>query len=63
MNKQWRLTLVRSPIGRRPNHRATVQCLGLHRLQQTVVVPDNSAMRGMIRCVEYLLHVEEISCT
>lgn len=59
MSKQWRITLIRSPIARLPRHRATVRGLGLSRLRQSVVVPDNPAIRGMIAHVRYLLQVEE----
>jgi large subunit ribosomal protein L30 len=59
-DKKLRLTLQRSISGRIPNHTATIESLGLKRLNQMIVVKDNEAMRGMIKKVAYLLKVEEI---
>ncbi|WP_459827325.1 50S ribosomal protein L30 [Hydrogenophilus islandicus] len=53
-----RVTLVRSLIGTRRDHRATVRGLGLRRLNHTVDLPDTPQVRGMIRKVGYLLKVE-----
>ncbi|WP_127470103.1 50S ribosomal protein L30 [Thiomicrorhabdus aquaedulcis] len=52
------VTLVKSPIGRLPNHRACVAGLGLRRMHHTVTVVDTPANRGMINKVSYLLKVE-----
>ena len=59
MEKEIRITQLRSTIGRLPAHRRTVRALGLHRIGQTVVQKDNPAIRGMINAVNYLLKVEE----
>jgi large subunit ribosomal protein L30 len=53
-----RVTLVRSVIGTRKSHRATVLGLGLKRRHQTVELVDTPAVRGMINKVNYLLKVE-----
>lgn len=53
-----KVTLVRSVIGTRESHRATVRGLGLRRLRQTVELEDTPAVRGMIHKVGYLLKVE-----
>ncbi|MDA3806669.1 50S ribosomal protein L30 [Thiomicrorhabdus arctica] len=53
------VTLVKSTIGRLPNHRACVSGLGLRRMHQTVSVIDTPENRGMINKVHYLLKVEE----
>jgi len=52
------VTLVKSPIGNRPVARATVVAIGLRRLHQTVVVPDNESTRGMVAAVKHLVRVE-----
>ena len=57
--KTLKITLVKSPIGAIPKQRATVGALGLHKLHQTVVLPDNGATRGMIFRVNHLVKVEE----
>lgn len=56
-----RITLVRSPIGTLPKHRATVRSLGLRKMHQSVEKEDNPAIRGMIRAVEHMVRLEEIS--
>ena len=48
MAEKLRVTLVKSPIGAVPKHRATVEALGLRKLNKTVELPDNDAVRGMI---------------
>jgi len=55
-----KVTLVKSTIGAIPKHRATVEALGLKKLNNTVEMPDNEAVRGMIWHVRHLLKVEEI---
>ena len=59
MSKSLKVTLVKSLIGRLPDHRACVRGLGLRRLHQTVEVQDTPQNRGMVRKVDYLLEVEE----
>jgi large subunit ribosomal protein L30 len=53
-----RVTWVQSAIGREKRQRITVRGLGLHRLHQTVALPDTPAIRGMIRKVSHLVRVE-----
>ena len=54
------VTLVKSTIGAIPKHRATVEALGLKKLNKSVELPDNDAVRGMIWHVKHLVKVEEI---
>ena len=56
--KKIRVTLVKSAIGTKPEHRACVRGLGLRRLNHTVEVADTPAIRGMINRVSYLLKYE-----
>ena len=58
-DKTLKVTLVKSPISAIPKHRATVEALGLHKLNQSNVLPDNEAVRGMIWHVRHLVKVEE----
>jgi large subunit ribosomal protein L30 len=53
-----KVTLVRSPIGRLPKHKATLTGLGLRRIGHTVELEDTPAVRGMINKVSYMLRVE-----
>ncbi len=57
-SKTLSVTLIKSPIGRLKNHRASVAGLGLRRIGQTVEVEDSPSVRGMIKQVAYLLKVE-----
>ncbi len=60
MAEKLKITLVKSPIGAIPKQRATVEALGLRKLNKTVEMPDNSAVRGMIARVRHLVKVEEV---
>ena len=52
------VTLIKSFYGRLPVHRATVNGLGLKRINHTVELQDTPEVRGMINKVSYLLKVE-----
>ena len=60
MADKVKVTLVKSTIGAIPKHRATVAALGLKKVNKTVELPDNAAVRGMIAQVQHLVKVEEI---
>ncbi len=55
-----KITLTRSLISRPQTQRDTVRALGLRKLNSTVELPDNAAIRGQIHKVEHLVTVEEI---
>ena len=55
--KTLRVKLVRSVIGTKHQHRATVRGLGLRRLNSESVLEDTPAVRGMINQVAYLVLV------
>lgn len=56
--KMLKVTLVKSLIGTKQDHRATVRGLGLRRLNSSAVLQDTPAIRGMINKVSYLLKCE-----
>jgi len=58
-NATLSVTLIKSFYGRLPVHRATVNGLGLKRINHTVELQDTPEVRGMINKVSYLLKVEE----
>ncbi|MDR0440154.1 MAG: 50S ribosomal protein L30 [Candidatus Accumulibacter sp.] len=58
-DKKIKVTLVRSLIGTKVSHRATVRGLGLRRLNSTAELQDTPAVRGMINKVAYLVKCEE----
>lgn len=55
--KTLTVKLVRSPIGCRASHRATVAGLGLRKLNSTRTLEDTPAVRGMINKIAYLVLV------
>ena len=56
MPGKLRVTLVKSPISHNPAHARDRQCLGLHRIGETVEIDDTPAVRGMIRAVRFLVN-------
>ena len=54
-----KITLVRSPIGSRQQHKETVRSLGLRRLNQIVERPATPQVRGMVRAVRHLVEIVE----
>ncbi|MBR1758675.1 MAG: 50S ribosomal protein L30 [Lachnospiraceae bacterium] len=60
MADKVKVTLVKSPIGAIPKHRATVAALGLKKLNHSVILPNNDATKGMVFQVKHLVKVEEI---
>jgi large subunit ribosomal protein L30 len=57
-DKTIKATLLKSPIGARPEIRATVESLGLRKMNQTRELPDNDAIRGMLVRVRFLVGIE-----
>jgi large subunit ribosomal protein L30 len=57
-DKKIKVTLVKSIIGTKQDHRATVRGLGLRRINHTTELLDTAAVRGMIRKVAYLVKCE-----
>ena len=58
-DKMLRVTYTTSKIGTKHDQGETVRRLGLTRLGQTVELPDNPAVRGMVYKVRHLVTVEE----
>jgi large subunit ribosomal protein L30 len=56
--KMIKATLMKSTIGAIPAVKATVQSLGFRRMNQTRELPDNPAVRGMLKAVDFLVAVE-----
>ncbi|PSB91537.1 50S ribosomal protein L30 [Candidatus Pandoraea novymonadis] len=54
-----KVKLIKSLIGTRQDHRATVKGLGLRRLNSVSELEDTSAVRGMISKISYLVKVIE----
>jgi len=52
-----KVQLVRSPIGCKEDHRATVRGLGLRKINSVRELEDTPAVRGMINKISYLVKV------
>ncbi|MBC7924635.1 MAG: 50S ribosomal protein L30 [Bryobacteraceae bacterium] len=52
-----RIKLVKSPICTPEKHKIIVRALGLKRMNQVVVRPDNPSFRGMVAKVPHLLRI------
>ena len=59
MAKSLRVTLIRSGINRPEQHKRTIAALGLRKMGASITLPDNEAVRGMIRAVSHLVRVEK----
>jgi len=54
-----KITQVKSRIGYKKKAKATLDAMGIKKMNQTVELPDNPAIRGMIKKIEYLIRVED----
>ena len=53
------IKLKRSTIGCKENQIATVRSLGLKKIGQTVIQPDNPCTRGKVAKISHLVEVTE----
>lgn len=56
---EFKVTLVRSHIGRPPKQKAVLNGIGLNKLNKTVVLQDTPEVRGMVKKVAHLVRIEE----
>ena len=57
-NKKIKVTLIKSLIGTKKSHRATVRGLGLRKINSCVELENTPAVQGMINKICYLLKCE-----
>jgi len=55
-----KITQIKSGIGYRERTKRTLVALGITKMHQTVILPDNPAIRGMVNAIPHLLKVEEV---
>ena len=60
--KTIKVTLIKSPIGTKADHRATLRGLGLSKMNQTRELEDTPAVRGMITKVAYAIKYFATRC-
>lgn len=53
--KTIKITLVKSLIGTKKSHRATIRGLGLRKLNSFSILIDTPETRGMIKKINYLI--------
>jgi large subunit ribosomal protein L30 len=56
---QLNIKLVKSLNGRLQKHIDTARSLGLHKIRDEVLQPDNAQTRGKIQKISYLIEVTE----
>ncbi len=61
--KKLKVKLIKSPINRIKRHKLTLRALGLTKLGQERVLPDNGQVRGMVKQVSYMIKVEVLGAT
>ncbi len=52
-----KVQLIRSPIGTKESHRATVRGLGLRGINSISELEDTPSVRGMINKISYLVKI------
>jgi|TARA_B100000470_G_C19779778_1_gene387147 large subunit ribosomal protein L30 len=58
--KQIKITQIKSRIGYSKKAKATLDALGLRKMNKSVVLDLNDAINGMIKKIDYLVKVEEV---
>ncbi len=59
--KYLKVTQVKSELGHVARNRGIIRALGLDRIGDTNLLPDNPAVRGMVRQVNFLVSVDELT--
>ncbi|OGC76935.1 MAG: 50S ribosomal protein L30 [candidate division Zixibacteria bacterium RBG_16_40_9] len=60
MTKKLKIKQIKSAIGYSQREKNTIKALGIRKLQQEVIKPNNPQIQGMIGKVRHLLKVEEV---
>jgi len=53
----YKITLLKSLIGQRPNQVATAKALGLTKIGKTVTKEENEAIKGMLITIAHMVKV------
>ena len=59
--KQIKITQIKSRIGYSKKAKATLDALGLRKMNKSVILDLNDAMNGMVKKLDYLVKVEEVT--
>ena len=55
-----KVTLVKSLIACKPNHKKTARCLGLRKIGDSITLKNDDATKGMITVISHLVKVETV---
>ena len=58
-DKKVKVTLVKALIGQVPKNKNIPNSMGLRKIGQSVVLPDNDATKGQVRLISHMVKVEE----
>jgi large subunit ribosomal protein L30 len=58
MAEKLKITQTRSRIGQKPRHRATLDTLGLRKINDTTVRERTDVLEGQLRLVNHLVRIE-----
>lgn len=58
MDKNVKVTLIKSTISATPNQKATAKSLGLNKIGDSIVHADNGVIAGKIKVISHLVKVE-----
>ncbi|MDO4687157.1 MAG: 50S ribosomal protein L30 [Corynebacterium sp.] len=56
-----KITQIKGTVGAKQNQKDSLRSLGLRRIRQSVIRPDNPQVRGMVNVVRHLVVVEEVA--
>jgi large subunit ribosomal protein L30 len=59
MAQKLKITQVRSRIGQQPRHRATLDTLGLRKINDITVRERTEVLEGQLRLINHLVRIEE----
>lgn len=59
--EEIKVTQIKSTIGTKPEHRRTMQALGLRKIGATRTHKKSPQIDGMVRKVSFLVKVEKVS--
>lgn len=54
-----KIKLVKSPIGKPKNHKATARALGFRKMGQIIEKDDTPEIRGMISTISHMIEIIE----
>lgn len=55
-----KITQIKSRINAPKVQKLTLDALGLHKMQHSVIKEDNPSIRGMVKTVHHLVKVEQL---